>query len=111
MVGNSERYSVYIMRSDPHGYEEAAISKYAKINKGYVLIYATAQPPESAELTDKEVLSLPKTDKDWIDACNRAIIQDYVAQNQDLLESSREKFLEEFARELEKEWVKTNGEK
>lgn len=103
MAGEKEKYSLYIMNADREGYEEAGRHRYARIRRGYVLIYTATQPIHSAELTDQEIVVLPKEDKDWLNYCNQLLIANFIKDNQELLESSREKFIEEFERELQKE--------
>ena len=106
MDGKNGSYRLYIMDSDKEGQIEATQHMFAKIHKGYVLIYETSAPFHSAELTDQEIISLPEDDKEWLMKCNQIILNNFVLANQDLLDSGREKFLQEFERELEKEMRK-----
>ena len=100
----TEKYRLYIGMLNPANINTALNESYSRATRTHVLIYKRGKSPEGfKEMTDMDLFRLPASDRKWLQEINTEIMRDFVIRHAEEEKRAERKFLDQFAKELEKE--------
>ena len=106
---------LYILRIDEETIKYINHEKYRLIMPTYALVLTKETPSvPCAEISQKEVNSLPANCREWLVSCIVKMAEQEVNENPQKVLEAQYEFLKEFEKELEAEklkWEESNGGK
>lgn len=102
---------LYILRIEEETIKYINHEKYRLIMPNFALVF-TKTPPDvpHAELTQKDVDSLPGNCREWLVSCIVAMAEQEASENPQRVLDAKYEFLERFEKELESEKLKLEEE-
>ena len=100
----TEKYRLFVAATRNETIKAALDEAYSKASGTHVLIYTNGKRPTGfKEMKDGDLHLLPSADREWLNDVNIEIMRMFEQKHAKEAEKAGQKFLEVFAKELEKE--------